>query len=101
MASAFALTYVSVFEGFGVPLLEAMYCDVPVITSNVTSMPEVVGDAGICVSPYNVQEISNAMTSLYNNPDLVKQCIENGRIQRQQFTWKRFAEEVYLVLKGM
>ncbi len=101
MASAFALTYLSVFEGFGVPLLEAMYCDVPVITSNVTSMPEVVGDAGLCVSPYNVQEISDAMTELYKNPDLVKQCIEKGRVQRQQFTWKRFAEEVYQVLKSL
>ena len=47
IASSLALTYVPFFEGFGIPILEAMYCDVPVITSNVTSMPEVTGNAGI------------------------------------------------------
>jgi glycosyltransferase involved in cell wall biosynthesis len=99
MASAFALTYISLFEGFGVPLLEAMYCDVPVITADVTSMPEVIGEAGICVSPTNIEAMAETMISLYEQPDLVKKCIEKGKIQRTKFDWNRSAEEVYQVLK--
>ena len=57
-AAAFALTYVSLFEGFGIPILEAMYCDVPSISSNTSSMPEVAGDAGLLADPYSVDSIT-------------------------------------------
>jgi glycosyltransferase involved in cell wall biosynthesis len=99
MASAFALTYISLFEGFGVPLIEAMNCDVPVITANVSSMPEVAGDAGLCVSPTDTSAIADAMISLYENPDLRQQLILKGRVQREKFDWGKSAEIVYRSLK--
>ncbi len=87
VASALALTYLSLFEGFGVPLLEALNCDVPCITSNVSSMPEVVGAAGICVDPTDIVAIAQAMTQIATNGALRQQLIEQGRTQRQRFTW--------------
>ena len=100
IAAAFALTYVSVFEGFGLPLLEAMQCDVPVITSNVTSLPEVAGDAALLVDPHSVSAIANAMKRLYLNPDLCKQLIASGRKRRQDFSWQKAADAVYEILKS-
>ncbi len=95
LASALALTYVSIFEGFGVPLLEAMYCDVPVITANVTSMPEVVGRAGLCVDPQATEAIAGAMQQIYENANLRSDLITAGRQQRQQFSWDRTADLIY------
>ena len=99
MASAFALTYVSLFEGFGVPLIEAMNCDVPVITANVSSMPEVAGEAGLCVSPTDTEAIANAMISLYENPNLREDLIQKGRLQREKFDWEKSAAIAYECLK--
>ena len=99
MASAFALTYISLFEGFGVPLIEAMNCDVPVITANVSSMPEVAGDAGLCVTPTDINDIASAMISLYQNPNLREDLIKKGRIQREKFDWKKSAEIAYQNLR--
>lgn len=87
MAAAFALTYVSLFEGFGIPLLEAMHCNVPVLTSNISSMPEVVGKNGLMVNPYEVNSIKKGMLELWNKPALRQQLIQIGQIQRVQFTW--------------
>lgn len=88
-ASAYALTYVPVFEGFGIPLAEAMNCGVPVITSNVTSMPEVVEEAGILVNPNSVDEISNAMKNICNDNNLRKELSEKSLIQAKKFSWER------------
>ena len=66
MGSALALTYVSIFEGFGVPLLEAMHTETPIITSNVSSMPEVVGDAALLVNPLEIRfDFQGFGTGLY------------------------------------
>lgn len=100
MASAFALTYVSLFEGFGVPLIEAMNCDVPVITANVSSMPEVAGEAGLCVSPTDTEAIADAMISLYESPNLREDLIQKGRLQREKFDWKKSAAIAYECLKS-
>ncbi|MBK7869742.1 MAG: glycosyltransferase family 4 protein [Saprospiraceae bacterium] len=81
--AALALTYVSLFEGFGVPLLEAMHCDVPVITSNVSSMPEVVGDAALLVNPLDIFEICKAMQFIYEDTALRQELIAKGRVQRK------------------
>jgi len=91
MASALALTYVSHFEGFGIPILEAFNCDTPVITSNITSMPEVAGKAAILVDPFSVNSISEAMQKMANDPALRQQLIAKGREQREKFSWDQSA----------
>ncbi|MDX1942482.1 MAG: glycosyltransferase family 1 protein [Saprospiraceae bacterium] len=93
--AAMALTYVSLFEGFGVPLLEAMHCEVPIITSNVTSMPEVAGEAALLINPLEVFEIAKAMQLLYENPVLQQELINKGRVQREKFSWDKAAEIVW------
>lgn len=95
LASAFALTYVPFFEGFGIPILEAMYCDVPVITSNVTSMPEVAGQAAILVDPKSVSEIKDAMIKVYSDKMLRKELVHKGRLQRKKFTWDLTAQKLW------
>jgi glycosyltransferase involved in cell wall biosynthesis len=101
MASALALTYVSLFEGFGVPLLEAMNCDTPIITSNVSSMPEVVGDAAILVNPESIEDIADAMQQIFVDENLREKLIEHGRIQRAKFDWDKTADIVYRALKNI
>ncbi|MCC6601015.1 MAG: glycosyltransferase family 4 protein [Crocinitomicaceae bacterium] len=95
MASALALVFVPYFEGFGIPILEAMYCDVPVITSNVTSMPEVAGEAGLLVDPFSIDSIKDAMLKIYNDEALRNKLIENGRKQRENFSWDKTAEKLW------
>lgn len=91
-ASAFCLAFVPYFEGFGIPIIEAMQCDVPVITSNVTSMPEVAGDAALLVDPYNVDDIAKAMERLLLDPALRQALIQKGRIRKTVFSWERTAQ---------
>lgn len=95
LASALAMVYVSYFEGFGIPILESMYCDVPVITANVTSMPEVAGDAGILVDPFSVDSIANGMTQMATDDALRQQLIVRGRTQREKFSWDKTAERLW------
>jgi len=95
IASAFALTYVSLFEGFGIPLLEAMYCNVPTITSNCSSMPEVVGNAGLLVDPNSVTDISEKMVQLWTEPGLREELIEKGKVQRTKFSWDLTAQKMW------
>lgn len=99
MGAAYALTYVSLFEGFGIPILEAMNCDVPSITSKTSSMPEVAGKAGLLVNPNNVAEIAAAMTNLVQQPELRQQLIVAGREQRQQFSWDLTAKRLWISLE--
>ena len=91
MAAALALVFVPYFEGFGIPIVEAMYCDVPVITSNVTSMPEIAGNAGLLVDPFSVDSIKEGMLKIYKDETLRNQLIANGRIQREKFSWDKTA----------
>lgn len=87
--AALALTYVSLFEGFGVPLLEAMHGETSVITSNTSSMPEVAGKAAWLVDPYDVEAITKAMVECYTDHNKRAELIKNGREQRKQFSWDR------------
>jgi glycosyltransferase involved in cell wall biosynthesis len=98
-ASAFALTYVSIFEGFGIPILEAMYCDVPSISSNSSSMPEVVGDAGLLADPYLVDSIAEQMLKLWTEKGLREQLIEKGKTQRQKYSWDLTAEKMWVSME--
>lgn len=94
-AGAEVLLYPSLFEGFGVPILEGFESDVPVITSNITSMPEVGGDAAYYVNPYSVEEIAQGMQELSENEELRNLLVEKGRIQRQKFSWDLTAEKLW------
>lgn len=89
VGSAFAMTYVSVFEGFGVPIIEAMKSGVPVITSNVTSMPEVAGGAALLADPFDPANIAAAMSNLFVNPSLRPGLIESGLHRAGEFSWSR------------
>ena len=95
MASALALVFVPYFEGFGIPIVEAMYCDVPVITSNVTSMPEIAGDAGLLVDPFSIDSIKEGMLKIYKDETLRNTLIANGRKQREKFSWDKTAEKLW------
>ena len=95
LASAEALLLVSFFEGFGIPIVEAMACDVPVITSNNTSMPEIAGDAAIVVDPSNIEEIAEAMYKIASDKEFRSQLIKKGQVQREKFTWDKSAERIW------
>jgi len=95
MGSALALTYVSYHEGFGIPILEAFCCDTPVITSDITSMPEVAGDAAILVDPFSPDSIADAMKRIYLEKDLRDELIEKGRLLRKQFSWQKTADALW------
>ncbi|MFN8295714.1 MAG: glycosyltransferase family 1 protein [Chitinophagales bacterium] len=99
MQNAFALVYPSFFEGFGIPIIEAMSLGVPVITSNISSMPEVAGNAGILVNPVNITDIANAMHSLVENEALRTDLIAKGKIRAQDFDWNVSASKVVDVIK--
>lgn len=95
LSSALALTYVSFFEGFGIPILESFYAETPVITSKTTSMPEVAGDAALLVDPFSIEEIVDAMKQVATNPELRKQLIEKGKIRRNDFSWDISANNLW------
>ena len=96
-AAALASVYVSYFEGFGIPIVEAYKCDVPVITSNVTSMPEVAGDAALLVDPFDIESIAGAL-ELVMDDNVRNSLIEKGRIRRNDFSWDKAAEQWYSVI---
>lgn len=97
MAQARALVYPSFYEGFGFQPLEAMALGVPVIASQVTSLPEIVGDAGLLVNPYNTADLTSAISSMLNSEGLRKEFINKGLERVKNFKWQNTAEQI---LKG-
>ncbi len=95
LSASIALTYVSYFEGFGIPILEAYQCGTCVITSNVTSMPEVAGDSALLVDPFSVDQIAEAMAQLESNPQLRNTLINNSKEQLAKFSWDKTAENLW------
>ena len=91
LGASHALTYVSYFEGFGIPIVEAFRCGVPVITSNVTSMPEVAGDAALLVDPFDPASIAEAMIRIGDDA-LRNDLILKGINRRNSYTWQRTAD---------
>lgn len=85
--------YPSIYEGFGLPILEAMACGLPVIASDSTSLPEAVGPDGLLVPPTDVAAWADALSSLLENPDLRANLAERGRLRAGQFTWARTARQ--------
>ncbi len=92
LAAAEALTYVSTYEGFGIPILEAMQCGTPVITSNCSSMPEVAGNAALLVNPNNPTSIADAMAQVTSNYDLRVSLSKKGIERASQFSWNKSSE---------
>lgn len=99
LADVFA--YPSFFEGFGVPPLEAMACGAPVITSNTSSLPEVVGDAALLVDPHNTVELAHAITRLVENEELREDLREKGYRQVKQYTWPNSARKMLSVYEKL
>ncbi len=92
LAAAIALTYVSFFEGFGIPILEAFHAETAVISGNNTSIPEVAGDAALLADPYNVGEIASCMTRLAIDENLRNTLIAKGATRKDLFSWQRTAD---------
>jgi glycosyltransferase involved in cell wall biosynthesis len=86
--------YPSLYEGFGLPPLEAMACGCPVISSNLSSIPEVVGDAAIMVDPYSTDEIADAMYEVLTDDELKHSMIEKGIKRSELFNWEKSAKEI-------
>lgn len=95
MGSAFALTYVPYFEGFGIPLLEAMQCGVPIISGNKTSLPEVAGDAALYCDPFNIEDIAEKMNEISTSDSLREKLKKNGLERSKLFSWDKAAEIVW------
>lgn len=96
-----ALIYPSTYEGFGLPPLEAMSLDCPVISSNVSAMPEVIGDAGYYFDPISIDSLKNAIESVVYSESMTKDLIKRGKARFKLFTWDRCAHEtmhIYLAL---
>ncbi len=99
VASALAMTYVSYFEGFGIPIIESYYCDIPVITSAITAMPEVAGDAAILVDPFSVKSIARGLEQAAFDMELRTRMIGKGRERRKMFTWQNSADQLWEVIE--
>lgn len=99
VASALAMTYVSYFEGFGIPIIEAYRCDTPVVTSNVTSMPEVAGDAAVLVDPFSVKSIAEGLETVALDPEKRAELIIKGRERQKIFTWDQSAKNLWKVIE--
>ncbi len=98
-ASALAMVYVSLFEGFGIPVIEAMSCNTPVITSNITSMPEVAGNAAMLVNPVDVNEITAAMKKIFSDTTFRNNLVEKGIAQHKNFSWDKTANCLWQIIE--
>lgn len=94
-----ALIFPSLYEGFGLPVIEAMACGVPVVTSTVTSLPEVAGDAALLVDPESVEQITAAINEIVNNTETRAMMIDKGFAQAKLFSWEEVARKISKVFE--
>lgn len=99
--NALSLVFPSFLEGFGFPVLEAMACELPVITSRVSSLPEVAGDAALLADPRNPEEIAAAMKQIVSDSALRAELIKKGRERAAHFSWEKAARELLSIVKTM
>lgn len=99
LAGAIALVSPSLWEGFGLPALEAMACGTPVIASNVSSLPEVVGDAAVLIDPYSIDELAAAMSAMANDTKLCNAYQQAGLARADQFSWAKTGQRTVEVLE--
>ena len=100
-AGAVAFVYPSLYEGFGIPLLEAMQCDCPVLCSNSSSMPEVAGDAAIYFEPADPKSISDAILRVAQSPDDRRSLISKGRARVKRFSWDLCAQQTFALYERL
>ena len=93
-SAAECVVFPSLYEGFGFPVLEGMACGTPVVTSNVSSLPEVAGDAALMVDPYDVEAIANAIQTILDDSEMKNTLIERGFKQAERFTWENSAKHL-------
>jgi glycosyltransferase involved in cell wall biosynthesis len=98
--SAEALVFPSLYEGFGLPILEAMGCGTPVVTANVTAMPEVAGGAALLVDPTSVEQIARAMGQIVSDTTLRQQLRNKGLTRSAEFSWASTAARARELIKG-
>jgi glycosyltransferase involved in cell wall biosynthesis len=98
-ASAVAMAYPSFFEGFGLPIVDSFNAQVPIITSNVTAMPEIAGDAALLVDPYQPEQLANALCDLQQDNSLRNALIEKGIARKELFTWDRTADLLWKTIE--
>ena len=94
LSGAEALAFCSLYEGFGLPILDAFRCETAVLTSNVSSMPEVAGDAAVYCDPASPEDMAEAMTEVLSDAKLREQMTQKGLARVRQFTWHRTAEAI-------
>jgi glycosyltransferase involved in cell wall biosynthesis len=99
LSGALAYVFPSLYEGFGLPILEAMACGTPVLTSNISSCPEVAGEAALLVDPHNTDEIAAGLTKLITDSNLRRQLVERGYQQIQNFSWYKAATQIFEILE--
>ena len=92
VACAQAMVFVPYFEGFGIPILEAFKSETPLITSNLTAMPEVAGDGAVLVDPFDIDQISSAMQQVHDDANLRERLVANGNRRLSEFSWDKTAE---------
>ncbi|HHB52013.1 MAG TPA: glycosyltransferase family 1 protein [Saprospiraceae bacterium] len=95
VSSSLAMMYISYFEGFGIPIIEAFKAETAVITSNVTSMPEVAGDSALLVDPFSISEIAGAMRKIEEDKTYRLELIEKGKQRVGLFSWDYTAEAIW------
>ncbi|NNK80627.1 MAG: glycosyltransferase family 4 protein [Flavobacteriales bacterium] len=99
LAAAEALVYIPIYEGFGIPIIEAFKCEVPVITANSSALPEIAGGAALLVDPFSIDSIKEGLISLAENGAVRRELIESGRNRSTHFDWDRTAAEIVEILK--
>jgi glycosyltransferase involved in cell wall biosynthesis len=97
---AVALVYPSFIEGFGFPVLEAMDCGLPVITSTTSSLPEVAGEAALLVDPYSKDAITDALERLVRDKGLREELVKKGHEQRKKFSWEKTGKQLLSIIEA-